>query len=251
MKHVLICDDTKPDSIIDVCRERNLGIEVQAFYHPTALSDATLVTKTAELVVDLPIISMHGPFGDLNTGSFDPLVRETARQRIQAGYDIALELGAKHIVFHHGRVPRTNPEKSWIRNSVEFWHTFMEQIPENIQVHLENMLEEGPSVLLGILDEINRPNLHANLDIGHAHCNSLTPVVQWIEELRERIAYVHLHDNNGEHDEHLGLGDGNIPVETVCEALEELAPQALWAIEAEGAGVRKSLEWLDNHGFLQ
>jgi len=61
---------------------------------------------------------------------------------------------------------------------------------------------------------------------------------------------VHLHDNRGEQDEHLGLGKGSIPVEIVCQALEEHAPHAVWAIEAEGDGVRQSLDWLVSHGFL-
>lgn len=250
MKHLLICDDTKPETVVDLCRERGYGIEVQAFYHPTALADAALVEKTAELTGGLQVVAMHGPFGDLNTGSFDPLVRETARQRIQQGYDIASPLGAKHIVYHHGRVPRTNPEGSWIRNSVAFWDAFMAQVPHDVHVYLENMLEEAPTVLCGILDQLDRPNLRANLDIGHAHCNSHTPVVEWIESLRDRIGYVHLHDNHGQQDEHLGLGRGNIPLDDVFEALEECAPAAMWAIEAEGIGVHQSIEWLDAHGLL-
>jgi len=141
VKDVLICDDAKPEAVIDLCRQAAFGIEVQAFHHPAALSDPILVKQTAELVQGLPLVSMHGPFGDLNTGSFDPLVRETARRRIQEGYDIASPLGATHIVYHHGRVPRTNPEQSWIKNSVEFWNAFMEQVPEDVHVHLENMLE--------------------------------------------------------------------------------------------------------------
>ncbi len=112
------------------------------------------------------------------------------------------------------------------------------------------MLEEGPSVLCGILDQVNNPNLHANLDIGHAHCNSCTPVLQWIESLGNRIGYVHLHDNHGELDEHLGLGKGNIPMQDVCRTLEECSPDAIWAIEAEGDGILESLEWLDKHRIL-
>ena len=126
----------------------------------------------------------------------------------------------------------------------------MKQVPQGYNVYLENMLEEGPSVLCGILDQVDNPNLHANLDIGHAHCNSTTPVVQWVASLGDRIWYVHLHDNNGDDDEHLGLGQGNILIQHVCDALEEYAPDAIWAIEAEGPGVLQSLEWLDKHRFL-
>ncbi len=251
MKHLLICDDTKPETIVELCRHRAMGIEVQAFYHPNALTDAGLLEKTTAMISGLPVIAMHGPFGDLNPGSFDPLVRETARQRIQAGYEIALCLGAEHIVFHHGRVPKTNPEHCWIKTSASFWESFMRQVPENVQVYLENVLEQGPQVLSGILEQVSSPNLHANLDIGHAHCNSCTPVVQWVMSLGDRIRYVHLHDNHGDDDEHLGLGQGNIPLKDVCRALEEYAPNAIWGIEAEGDGIKQSLEWLDNNGLIK
>ena len=247
MKCMLICDDCKPETVVDLCRHHGFGIEVQAFFNPKALFDTALLEKTVELVAGLPVVAMHGPFGDLNTGSFDPLVRETARQRIQEGLGIALQLGAKHIVYHHGRVPRAGPEPSWIERSADFWRTFMREVPTDIHVHLENMLEEGPSVLSGIIDEVGNPNLRANLDIGHAHCNSLTPVVEWIQSLGNRIGYVHLHDNNGDRDEHLGLGRGSIPVEDVCVALESNAPDAIWAIEAEGEGIQQSLQWLREH----
>jgi sugar phosphate isomerase/epimerase len=249
MRYLLLCDDSKPETVVGLCRQRGLGIEVQAFYHPRALSDTVLLEKTADLVAGLPVVAMHGPFGDLNPGSFDPLVRETARQRIQEGFDVASRLGANHIVYHDGRVPRTNPEESWIKTSAGFWKTFMEQVPQVVNVYLENLLEEGPRVLSGIIDQVGSSNLHAILDIGHAHCNSRTPVVQWIVSLGDRIRYVHLHDNHGEHDEHLGLGEGSIPVQDVCHALEEYAPDAIWAIEAEGDGISQSLEWLDRNGF--
>jgi len=70
MKCLLICDDTKPETVIDTCRQRGYGMEVQAFYHPKALSDRALLEGTADLAAGLPVISMHGPFGDLNPGSF-------------------------------------------------------------------------------------------------------------------------------------------------------------------------------------
>jgi sugar phosphate isomerase/epimerase len=247
---MLICDDSRPETVVDLCRHRGLGIEVQAFYHPKALSNPVLLKRTADMVAGLSVVAMHGPFGDLNPGSFDPLVRETPRQRIQEGFDIASHLCAKHIVYHDGRVPRTNPEESWITTSVGFWNSFMKQVPQDVHVYLENMLEEGPNVLSDIIDQVNSPNLHANLDIGHAHCNSRTPVVQWVMLFGDRIGYVHLHDNNGECDEHLGLCEGSIAVHDVCHALEEHAPHAIWAIEAEGDGILQSLEWLDKHRIL-
>ena len=249
MRSLLICDGTTPEEFVPLCHQRGIGIEVQAFYHPDALFDEGLLRKTLELVSGLPTVSLHGPFGDLNPGSFDSLVRETARQRIQQGLDVAMRLKAGHVVFHTGRVPGAGPEKSWIRRAIHFWESFMKQIPEDLNVYLENMLEEGPQILAGLVDGVGAPNLRANLDIGHAHCNSCTPVLDWIAALGERIGYVHMSDNHGVEDEHLGLGRGTIPMVAVCDALEEVSPEAIWAIEAEGSGVAGSLAWLDTHKY--
>jgi sugar phosphate isomerase/epimerase len=249
MKALVICDGTRTEDFVLLCQQRNIGIEVQAFYHPDALFDEGLVSKTIELIAGLPVVSLHGPFGDLNPGSFDPLVRETARQRIREGLDVALRVGAAHVVFHTGRVPGAGPAQGWIERAIRFWESFMKEVPENLNVYLENMLEEGPEILAGIVDGVSAPNLRGNLDIGHAHCNSCTPVLDWISALGGRIGYAHMSDNHGVEDEHLGLGQGTMPMAAVCNALEETCPDAIWAIEADGAGVEQSLEWLDAKRF--
>ena len=73
----------------------------------------------------------------------------------------------------------------------------------------------------------------------------------WIRRLGKRIGYVHLHDNNGERDEHLAFGEGTIPLADVCRALEEEAPDAVWTVELAGGipDLQKSMEWLVEHGF--
>ena len=60
-----------------------------------------------------------------------------------------------------------------------------------------------------------------------------------------------MHDSHGEKDEHLGLGQGSLPAEDICHALLEHAPDAVWAIEADGDGVRQTLIWLRQHGFVE
>jgi sugar phosphate isomerase/epimerase len=249
MKHLLICDNTKPEAVVELCRKHNCGIEAQAFFHYEALSNERLIAATREQVRDLPLIAMHGPFGDLNPGSFDPLIREVTARRIHAGLDAAAGIGAEHVVFHDGRVPAAGPATPWIKRSITFWKEVMGKASEGTHVYLENFLED-PDILQAIVDGVECPNLHANLDIGHAHCNSRISVVEWIVTLGNRIGYVHLHDNHGEQDEHLGFGKGTIPMLEVFRALEEHAPYAIWALEAEGDGIGESLAWLDKHDLI-
>lgn len=60
-----------------------------------------------------------------------------------------------------------------------------------------------------------------------------------------------MHDNNGLEDEHLGLGMGNIPLDEVCEALEQYSPQAIWAIESKSDYIQKSIDWMMTRGYIK
>jgi sugar phosphate isomerase/epimerase len=167
------------------------------------------------------------------------------------GYQTARQLEATHIVFHHGYVPRISPPKNWVPRFVRFWKLFLEGKPEDVVFHLENMLELSPDILIETIDSISDRRLNACLDIGHAHCNSTTPVLNWIEKLGTRIGYVHLHDNDGTADQHLAIGQGNIPFVDVCHALNEHTPDAIWTLETQTKGVRESYDWLGQNGFVK
>lgn len=71
---------------------------------------------------------------------------------------------------------------------------------------------------------------------------------EWIEALGGQIGYVHLHDNRGDEDEHLGLGSGTIPMREVCAALERQSPEAIWAMEIKVPYLEESVDWLGSVG---
>jgi sugar phosphate isomerase/epimerase len=252
MKKLLVGDDGHLDEAIPFCLGERLGIELQSFAVLTQPElYPALVEQHLEKIQGMPCISFHGLFGDLNCGSYDPLIREVSRQRLDLSYQTAVRLGATHIVFHHGYVPHTSLEKNWIRRMAQFWKAFLKDKPAEVFFHLENMLELSPDILIESLDLINDPRLGACLDVGHSNCNSNAPVLVWVERLGKRITYVHLHDNDGTGDQHLGIGRGNIPFKQVCAALQALAPEAIWALETQVSGLRDSYGWLRENGFVR
>jgi len=178
------------------------------------------------------------------------MVRDVARNRFEMAYDIALNLDISHIVLHHGYVPGTSLPAGWLTRCTDFWEDFLESKSEKMRFPIENMLESDPYLLSDVVTAIDRENVDVCLDIGHVHCQSKVSVLKWIEYLGDQIGYVHLHDNHGEKDEHLGLGEGDIPLVDVCNMLCEYAPGALWAIEAEDIGIQESVIWLKEHGFI-
>ena len=60
---------------------------------------------------------------------------------------------------------------------------------------------------LDYLEEIGHPNLYLLFDIGHAQMANEDPA-DMIALAGDRLGYVHLDDNDGEEDLHLGLCDG-------------------------------------------
>ena len=251
MQALIICDELEPAKAAEVCEAERLGIEIQSFYDPDySVRTPDAVERHKRIVEKISLRSFHGPFGDLCAGSFDVMVRDLARYRYLGAVTIAEQLGVTHLVLHHGYVPKTSHPPRWLERCTLFWREFLEETPEHISIHLENHLEHDATLMADLIAEVNSERLSICLDIGHAHCCSVQTVIQWIEQLRDKIGYVHLHDNHGDKDEHLPLGQGNIPLVDTCNALERHAPDAIWAIETSPDGVGPSLAWLREHGFL-
>lgn len=251
MKRIVICDNDEFDNVFPFCLSEGLGIEFQSFWDPT-LSDQypTMIEYQLSKIKGIGLRACHGPFADLNCGSYDPSIREISRERMTLGYQTAQKLEATHIIFHHGYVPHTSPPKNWIPRFVHFWQSFMENMPKGVYFHIENMLELSPEIMEETIDAISDARVNACLDIGHASCNSTTHVLKWIERLGNRIGYVHLHDNDGTEDQHLGIGNGRIPFHEVCASLNHYSPEAIWALEVQSADMRESYLWLKDQGFV-
>lgn len=69
------------------------------------------------------------------------------------------------------------------------------------------------------LDElIEGIDFRVTFDVGHLNTTT-RDFDSFIETFRERIVHIHLHDNFGKRNEHLALGEGNIPWERVLQRL--------------------------------
>ena len=73
---------------------------------------------------------------------------------------------------------------------------------------------------LRLLDHVKSDNLGVVLDTGHLNAQKeILPLS--VEKLGDRIFYLHVSDNDGKTNEHLGLGRGNIDWEGVFSALKK------------------------------
>ena len=251
MKNLVLCDDCEIEQTAKLCKQNNFGIEIQGFYDPKLYeNNPEIIGDYNKLIDGVEFVSLHAPFCDLCPGTTDALIREATMKRFELAYEIAVKLNISHIVFHVGYVPGTGVPKNWAIRCANFWKEFLEGKSEKMNYYLENVLEKTPEVSMAVISEINRPNVKACLDLGHAYCYSKTPLSEWIETLKDKIGYVHMHDNHGEKDEHLGFGEGDIPLLEVLTLLNLHAPEAIWALECKTLSHLDSVEFLKINNFL-
>ncbi len=74
------------------------------------------------------------------------------------------------------------------------------------------------------------PRSRALLDIGHAHINGWN-IPECIRTLDSRLLAMHLHDNDGENDQHLAIGKGNIAWDNIFTAIRSLGGETRLILE--------------------
>jgi sugar phosphate isomerase/epimerase len=236
--------------IVALCRDDGFGIEMAAFSDIDNVNDATQIGLHHTAITDISGKSVHGPYLELYPGNPDAGMRKKTFDCFERVYEISSSLNAGHIIFHHNYDPAACTESEWLKYSCGFWQKYLEGKSSGIKIHLENILDKSSELISELVRRINSPLLDIALDIGHAHTYSKMPLSDWVESLRARIGYVHLHDNHGIEDEHLALGKGNIPLSETLDALLCYSPDATWSLESGGTRMHHSIEWLRENGYI-
>jgi len=243
MKSIVLCNSANPELALPYYERYGFGTEIQQFLDIMDNTDE-MIEKYNNTLPDNIEKYMHAPYNDLCLGSKNKRIAEVTRLYFDYACDVAEKLGCKGVIVHHGYVPHTSYPAAWIERAVVFWNDFFSVHQSGINVFMENQFEHSPDMLIEIIDRCNDSRLKINLDVGHAHAFGKVPITQWIEKLNKRIAYVHLHQNYGENDEHLGLRKGNMKIHEVLSALEYHAPDAVWALECDWGDMDESISLL-------
>ncbi len=157
--------------------------------------------------------SIHAPLSDVNIGAINPRMREAALREVCECLELAHRMGVDLVTVHPGFLsPLTRLDRE---SAVEATRTSLKAIDAlrqdlGLAVALENMPEmpvamaKTPQELLGFLEGTG---LGVCFDIGHA--NTVGNIPDFLE-IRDRFINMHVHDNVGDWDRHLVLGEGNI-----------------------------------------
>ena len=199
-------------------------------------------------------VTFHAPFMDLRPGAVDPWIRDASRRRIQQVIEVAAYFQPAAIVCHPSFDDRyyVSSEDQWLENSIQTWRqllTAAEEIP--VRLVLENVYEQGPRQLHRLLAALDTPQCGFCFDTGHFQVFAREPLTEWLETLHPYLRHVHLHDNNGDVDAHLPVGEGKFPFADLFEFLEAKGCHPIFTIEAHSEqNLMRSLENLERLSFL-
>jgi len=224
----------------------NLNYMIENEVHPelffsTDALDLLLPEQVESLAASLAKNSIgctiHAPFGDLNPGSEERLVREATSYRFSQICSVAAILKPRVMVFHPGfdKWRYGERESFWLGRAIDTFSKVLKDTEEiGCTVAIENIFEEEPSTLLALIEEFNHPRLRHCFDVGHWNLfhGRGVGLEEWFAALGSHIAEVHIHDNNGIKDDHLPVGEGKIDFDLYFDLLARYAPDAVRTVEA-------------------
>ncbi len=181
-----------------------------------------------------PSLTIHAPIYDFSPTSLDPVIRKLWMQRTLECFKVADFCHAKNIVFHsnYSDLHYSRVKQKWVERTAAFWREAAKEVPENVKIAIENIYDSGPELLAQVIDEVNHPQVGHCFDIGHyAVWGNRVSVEEWLKHFDGKIFELHLHDNMGDIDSHLGMGQGTIDFASLFKALGTLKDDPEYCIE--------------------
>jgi len=184
-----------------------------------------------ELRENQVVCSIHLPFHDLQPGSIDNLILEATRERLKKAIYIAQIYSPQYLIGHAYFIPLyTDLFSKWLARAVDTWAFILEEWPEHPSLFLENVREKDPRPLGDLLSELADQDVRFCFDVGHwssyGSGGQYHNLSFWIQTMAPYLSHMHLHDNDGIADLHMGIGLGVVPWLELFAGLEllELKP---------------------------
>ncbi len=172
--------------------------------------------------------TVHSPFADINIASPNKPMLKATIKRLKQSMTYANALNAKLWVLHPGSktgISMFYPEADWKQNVISLQN--IQSIAEEygVTVAIEN-LPEKYGFLMKTPEDFQRLYKETNLPIGIAldvgHANLEAQVEPFLIKLPSKITHLHLSDNSGIEDQHLGIGYGAINWQWLAQSLKRI-----------------------------
>ena len=181
---------------------------------------------------------VHAPWAGINIATPSPDLRRAVLKRLTKSLVHAGQLGCRLWLFHPGS--RTGlspiyPGKDWQLN-LESVRTLLNVARrEGVEIAIENTPEPFPSLMKSV-DDFHRfyedleDDIGMVLDVAHANLNR--QIQDFIKQFSKKLVHMHVSDNDGANDLHLGIGYGSIDWASVAKLVKEAEYGNLIMIES-------------------
>ena len=170
-------------------------------------------------------VSFHPPIR-CDLSALDSKEKRKAVDEFKYAMNIAAGLGAKNVVVHPGT--KIEDADKYDRHRAQSMDSIVELFKysreKGLALLLENMVDgclcSNVVKLSEFIKDIGEPGIKVCLDIGHA--NLKNEVTSGLKVLKDRLAQLHISDNNGVEDQHLPPGEGRIDWDLFRTVLKEI-----------------------------
>ena len=192
---------------------------------------------------------VHAPWAGINIATPSPAIRRAVLKRLEQSIVFAGQLGCRLWLFHPGSrtgLSQFYPGESWQLHLQSIRTLLRIAQREGVKVAIENTPEPFPSLMKSV-DSFHRfyeefdNEIGMVLDIAHANLNN--QIHDFLKQFSKKIVHIHVSDNDGNRDLHLGIGQGNISWKNVAKTVKEVAYCNLIIIESTDH-IQESLQLL-------
>ncbi|MDR1920959.1 MAG: sugar phosphate isomerase/epimerase [Candidatus Adiutrix sp.] len=216
--------------------------------------------------------AVHLPYSGILPGASDSALWDKSVDGLCRAAEIAAWYGADHLIGHPEFNFLTDSEAAvsglaarrggdldsasarasalWLERSSRCWNKVL--LVSDAKLYLENTGDHSPQAIVELLDMLPERRAAMCFDVGHwfsaAGGSELHNLADWVKRLSRRLGHLHLHDNNGLHDQHLGMGEGGIDFQMFFGLLKQYGLNPTFTLEAHTLdSLEKSLTWIDLH----
>lgn len=177
-------------------------------------------------------LSIHIPF-KINISDIIRVIRNGNLTYLKECIYFANKIDATHITAHIGNFYWFPAEKLMRKKALDRFIKYLKEIielgeNENVIIALENVVpipHGSDFYLLGdniqdfnyIFNSVESRYLKFCLDTGHANIGE--GVLPYIHNFHKRLVSIHYHDNTGINDDHLPIGKGSVPWDSLAAEL--------------------------------
>ena len=222
----------------------NLGLEYAELVHQFPWEEIDV-----ELLESFNLkYSIHTPFMDVNIAALQEKSRLNSLEQIKDSINLANRIDAEAVVVHPG-LASFLVNKYFLDDVYKAANESIKELNEygedlGVLTTVENMPTFDAMIYKNIdqLDEfLNSIDMGMTLDIGHANHVGYSPEAM----IFDSIKHVHVHDNFGDDDAHLALGEGSIDLKCIINALEKKNYKGIYIIEVNDYdSIKKSYDYM-------